>query len=65
MEKINCLQRRVVFLESELADAARSVSASDDEDPNSTHYQQHERDNTNKFSKKSLGKIERMRENKK
>jgi hypothetical protein len=32
MEKVNYLQRRVVFLENELADAARSASHSDDED---------------------------------
>lgn len=32
MEKINYLQRRVVFLENELADAARSESPSEDED---------------------------------
>lgn len=34
MEKVNYLQRRVVFLENELADAARSPSQSDEEDEN-------------------------------
>jgi hypothetical protein len=32
MEKINYLQRRVVFLENELAEAARSGAGSDEED---------------------------------